>query len=159
MLTLLINIYICLIRQKGKNMERKTELLKMTVAGGLSDLANDYNINIKKMSKCAIVDAILDYEGKNGKRKKIATKNTINTKLKAMRIRSGLTQREVAEKIGMNIKLYAQYEQGAKSFDSVNLRVMLTVCLALGCKIEEVIESEETSLLFGKYMISKCINS
>jgi DNA-binding XRE family transcriptional regulator len=144
-------------KAERKNMERKTELLKMTVAGGLSDLANNYGINIKKMSKCAIVDAILDYEEKNGKKKKIATKNTINTKLKAMRIKSGLTQREVAEKIGMNIKLYAQYEQGAKSFDSVNLRVMLTVCLALGCRIEEVIESKEILQLINQYENGKNI--
>lgn len=64
-------------------------------------------------------------------------------KLKEMRQAAGLSQSQLAEKTGLNVRTLQHYEQGSKCFDHARLDTILKVCLALGCQLEDVIENKE----------------
>ena len=122
-------------------MSRKTELQKMKVTE-LIVVANKYDISTDKM-KSELIEAILAHEETNKPKKKRPPRNQATTKLKALRLAAGLTQREVVEKTGINAGTYTQYEQGVKNFDNARINVILSVCVALGCKLDDILESNE----------------
>ena len=135
-------------------MDRRKQLEQMTVLGGLEPLARKYGLDVSHMKKSEIVDAILAYENPEPQTKEIKRRpprKAANTKLKAMRVKAGLTQREVVERTGINAQTYSQYEQGAKSFDSAKLVTILNVCVALSCKLEDVIEDKELLKVIAQY--------
>lgn len=135
-------------------MDRRKQLEQMTVLGGLEPLARKYGLDVSHMKKGEIVEAILAYENPEPKAKEIKRRpprKAANTKLKAMRVRSGLTQKEVSQLTGINPQTYSQYEQGAKSFDSAKLITILAVCTVLECKLEDIIEDKFTLRQLAQY--------
>lgn len=64
-------------------------------------------------------------------------------KLKEMRQFRGLSQSQLAEKTGINIRTLQHYEQGSKNFDHARIDTILRVCIALGCKLDDIIENPE----------------
>lgn len=122
-------------------MDRRKELEKMKVLGELSELAKKYNIDISNMKKSEIIDVILLHE--NSPKKKRPPRNYATTKLKAYRVAAGLTQREVAESVGINPGTYTQYEQGVKKFDNARINVIIGVCVKLGCNLEDILEDPD----------------
>lgn len=64
-------------------------------------------------------------------------------KLKEMRQSRGLSQSQLAEKTGINVRTIQHYEQGSKIFDHARIDTILKICIALGCKLEDVIENPE----------------
>ncbi|MGN0464885.1 MAG: helix-turn-helix transcriptional regulator [Lachnospiraceae bacterium] len=77
------------------------------------------------------------------------------SKLKSKRIESKLSQSQLAEKANINVRTLQHYEQGSKSFDNARIDTILRVCLALDCKIEDVVENEEYIKLLKRYLISQ----
>lgn len=73
------------------------------------------------------------------------------SKLKEMRQAKGLSQSQLAEKANMNVRTLQHYEQGSKIFDHARIDTILRVCLALDCKISEIIENQEYLKLLDKY--------
>ena len=73
------------------------------------------------------------------------------SKLKTKRMETGLSQSQLAEKANMNVRTLQHYEQGSKIFDHARIDTILRVCLALGCKFEDVIENQEYIDLFKEY--------
>ena len=73
------------------------------------------------------------------------------SKLKEMRQKANLTQVELAEKTDISIRTLQSYEQGAKVFDHARIDTIIKVCLALHCKMTDVIENEEYISLLKKY--------
>lgn len=71
-------------------------------------------------------------------------------KLKEMRQSRGLSQSQLAEKTGINVRTIQHYEQGSKIFDHARIDTILKVCIALGCKLEDVIENPEYIELIKK---------
>lgn len=71
-------------------------------------------------------------------------------KLKEMRQSRGLSQSQLAEKTGINIRTLQHYEQGSKNFDHARIDTILRVCIALGCKLEDIIENQEYIELLKK---------
>lgn len=135
-------------------MNRRKELEKMKVLGELDALARGYGLDIDHMRKSEIIETILEHESAQPEErvvKRRPPRNAAQTKLKAMRIKTGLTQREVVERTGINAQTYAQYEQGVKSFDSARLGVILNVCIVLSCKLEDVIEDKELLKSIAQY--------
>lgn len=65
------------------------------------------------------------------------------TKLKSVRLASGLTQKEVAERASLSTAQYAQYEQGFRSIDGCKLITLLRLCKALECNLVDIVESPE----------------
>ncbi len=130
-------------------MDRRKELEKMKVLGELSELARKYNIDISHMKKSEIIDVILLHE--NPPKKTRPPRNHATTKLKAYRVAAGLTQREVAESVGINPGTYTQYEQGVKKFDNARINVILGVCVKLGCNLEDILEDPEYIDIYKQY--------
>lgn len=64
-------------------------------------------------------------------------------KLKEMRKARGLSQAQLAEKTGINVRTLQHYEQGSKNFDHARVDSILRVCIALDCKLEDIVENPE----------------
>lgn len=71
-------------------------------------------------------------------------------KLKEMRKARGLSQAQLAEKTGINVRTLQHYEQGSKNFDHARIDSILRVCIALDCKLENIIENPEYIELIKK---------
>ena len=65
------------------------------------------------------------------------------TNLKALRQRSGLSQRELAEQSGVPLRTIQQYEQRQKSINKAQAEYLLMLARALCCDIEDLIEKVE----------------
>lgn len=134
--------------------ERRKELQKMTVLGGLSDLARQYGLDIDHMRKSEIIEAILNHEQPQDQpepKKTRGPRHKARTKLKALRVNSGLTQLEVATRAGLNLRTYQYYEQGNKPIEGAKLEVLLKICLALNCKLDEIIDDPELVEVIEEY--------
>ena len=71
-------------------------------------------------------------------------------KLKEKRIEAGLSQSQLAEKTGLNVRTIQHYEQGSKVFDHARIDTILKVCVVLNCKLEDIIENHEYVELIKK---------
>ncbi len=59
--------------------------------------------------------------------------------LKKMREQKLMTQAELSEKSGVNIRMIQYYEQGAKDIKKGNVLTVLSLADALGCEIKEIL--------------------
>ena len=73
------------------------------------------------------------------------------TKLKIKRLEAGLTQSQLAEQTGINFRVLQHYEQGAKKFDHARIDKILNVCIALNCKLQDIIEDDHFIELLNEY--------
>lgn len=64
------------------------------------------------------------------------------TKLQKLRVKKGFSQTELAAISGVPMRRIQKYEQQVVSIDSAKLNTLCALSLALGCKIEDIIESE-----------------
>ena len=74
-------------------------------------------------------------------------------KLKEMRLKSGYSQKEFAELVGIKFRTYQDYEQGRRSIDNTDLATLLRICITLGCPIKDIIENEDTLKLLDEYKL------
>lgn len=72
-------------------------------------------------------------------------------KIKTMRTGSGMSQSQFARAVGLNVRTLQAYEQGYRQFDSAPLKVLLKTAIALGCRIEDIIEDPECIDLLREY--------
>lgn len=72
-------------------------------------------------------------------------------KLKKMRQAKGLSQTQLAEKTGLNVRTLQHYEQGSKIFDHARLDTILKCAIALDCKIEDLIGNNTYLELLKEY--------
>lgn len=62
------------------------------------------------------------------------------SKLQTQRKKCGYSQREVAEKAGVNLRTLQQYEIKAKDIGKASVRTVLRLAKVLGCEIEDIVE-------------------
>lgn len=127
-------------------MDRRKQLEKMTVLGELSVLARNYNLDIDHLRKGEIIDAILAHENATPEPKEVKRRpprNAAQTKLKALRVKSGLKQKDVALEAGLKLPVYSQYEQGIRNIDGCKLITLLKICEVLECNLVDIVESPE----------------
>lgn len=129
--------------------ERRKELEKMTVLKELAPLAKSYGLDVDHLRKGEIIEEILKYE--NPPKKTRPPRNFAPTKLKAARLKAGMTQAELSRLTGINSGTLKHYEQGSKSFDNAKFNVIFNTCIILNCRIEDLIEDENTLDLFKRY--------
>lgn len=72
------------------------------------------------------------------------------SKLKEKRQSIGLSQSQLAKKSGVNIRILQHYEQGSKNFDHARIDTIMKICIALNCKLEDIIENPEYISLIKK---------
>lgn len=109
----------------------------------------DYDNLIDGFKDCWELKAM--YEKSRTAPKTRPPRNAASTKLKAMRIDRGLTQAQLAEAAGINMRVLQHYEQGSKSFDSARLDVILKVCIVLKCQISDVLDHKGDIALYKEY--------
>lgn len=73
------------------------------------------------------------------------------TKLQQMRLSKNLTQSELAQKTGLNLRTLQYYEQGNKPIESARLDKLLKLCIALKCEINDIIDNPESDYLYEEY--------
>lgn len=66
----------------------------------------------------------------------------INSKLKKARIAAGITQIELSELSGVNIKSITSYEQNPEKLSRASLDTVWVLADSLGCEIEDIINME-----------------
>lgn len=75
--------------------------------------------------------------------KKAATIWKPTTKLKAMRIKRGLSQKELSIKSGVPFRSLQTYEQRKKNIEGAKLDTLCDLALSLDCNIEDIIERKD----------------
>lgn len=71
-------------------------------------------------------------------------------KLKEKRQAAGLSQSQLAEKTGINVRTIQHYEQGSKIFDHARIDTILKCCVVLNCKLEDILDNDEYIELIKK---------
>lgn len=74
------------------------------------------------------------------------------TKLEKLRVKKGLSQSSLSAISGVTIRAIQTYEQQSRPIDRARLDTLCRLCLALDCKIEDIIEDKE---LIEKYRLTK----
>lgn len=64
--------------------------------------------------------------------------------LKFLRIKKGMTRKELSEKSGINIRTIEGYEQGNRDIEMAYIDTLLSLSIALDCKISDLLENDET---------------
>ena len=65
-------------------------------------------------------------------------------KLKEERQRAKFTQIKLANIACIDLSTLQKYERGARSIDGASLKTLLRLAIALNCRLEDIIEDEET---------------
>ena len=71
-------------------------------------------------------------------------------KLKQLRQSKQMTQGQLAEAAGLNLRTIQHYEQGSKNLDHARIDTLMKICIALDCKLTDLIENEEFQQLIEK---------
>lgn len=68
------------------------------------------------------------------------------TRLQTQRKISGYSQRELAEKVGVNLRTLQQYEIRAKDINKAAGATLLALAKALGCRVEDLLEYDSSEI-------------
>lgn len=72
-------------------------------------------------------------------------------KLQELRKASGLSQGKLAQTIGMNLGTITKLEQGQRNINKAELSTLLKLCLALDCRLSDILDDPETLDLLRRY--------
>lgn len=81
-----------------------------------------------------------------------AAKGIEETKLQKARMKKGYSQKTLSVITGVSQRSIQCYEQRTREIDGIRLEALCSLCIALDCKIEDIIESEE---LIAKFKLVK----
>ena len=71
------------------------------------------------------------------------------SKLKRMRVSSGMTQGELSGLSGINIKSIASYEQNPEKINKASVESVYNLADCLGCSIDDIIELVPSGIVIG----------
>lgn len=74
-------------------------------------------------------------------------KKNLPTRLQAQRKISGYSQRELAEKVGVNLRTLQQYEIRAKDINKAAGATLLALAKVLGCRVEDLLEYDNSEIV------------
>lgn len=63
--------------------------------------------------------------------------------LKDIRVRKGYSQSELSDMSSVNMRMIQHYEQGFKDINNAKLDTLLSLSIALDCRISDLLTSEE----------------
>ena len=73
------------------------------------------------------------------------------TKLQERRKACGLSQSQLAAKADVNVRMIQKYEIGEKDLNNAKLSTLLRLCLALECRLIDILNDPETEALLAAY--------
>ena len=65
------------------------------------------------------------------------------SRLKLIREEKGMTQAELAERSGVNLRMIQNYEQGVKDINKASVVTVLQLAEALGCDVYKIINDRQ----------------
>lgn len=74
-----------------------------------------------------------------------------NEKLQSLRLAAGLSQSQLAEATGINVRMIQNYEQGAKDLNGAKLHTLLKLCETLKCRLSDIVTDPELIKLLEVY--------
>ena len=74
------------------------------------------------------------------------------TKLKQARIKAGLTQSQLAEATGLNLRTLQCYEQGNKKIEHAKLETILKICNVLNSDMADIMDDKALLAVYQKYI-------
>ena len=72
-------------------------------------------------------------------------------KLQDIRTEKGLSQGQLAKQAEVNVRILQHYEQGFRDINGAKLSTLLKLCLALNCRLSDILDDPETLDLLRKY--------
>lgn len=66
-----------------------------------------------------------------------------DSKLKKRRVGKGFSQQDLANASGVSKRMIQAYEHGTRDINKAILETICGLCLALDCKIEDILDNEE----------------
>lgn len=63
--------------------------------------------------------------------------------LKEIRQQAGLSQSQLAEKSGVNVRMIQHYEQGAKDINGAHINTLVSLANALQCPLSSLITNDD----------------
>lgn len=72
-------------------------------------------------------------------------------KLQDVRKTSGLSQGGLAQATGMSLSAITKLEQGQRNINKAELSTLLKLCLALDCRLSDILDDPETLELLRRY--------
>ena len=72
-------------------------------------------------------------------------------KLQELRKASGLSQGKLAQTIGLSLRTITSLEQGQRNINKAELTTLLKLCLALDCRLSDILDDPETLDLLRRY--------
>lgn len=78
-----------------------------------------------------------------------------NSRLQRARLAHDLSQSQLAAAAGINGRVLQTYEQGGRDLCGAKLATLLKICLALNCKLEDILPDGETAELLRKYTMEQ----
>lgn len=73
-------------------------------------------------------------------------RKNLPTRLQTQRKINGYSQRELAEKVGVNLRTLQQYEIRAKNINKAAGSTLLALAKALGCRMEDLLEYDNSEI-------------
>lgn len=73
------------------------------------------------------------------------------SKLQNTRLSREMSQSQLAKAASINGRVLQVYEQGGRDLSGAKLATLLKICLALNCKLEDILQDGETTELLEQY--------
>lgn len=67
-----------------------------------------------------------------------------STKLETRRVKKGLSQNGLSVASGVNFRTIQAYEQRTRPIEGGNIKILCSLCIALDCKMEDILEDKTT---------------
>lgn len=63
--------------------------------------------------------------------------------LKELRKKAGLSQKELSEYSGVNVRMIQHYEQGFKDINKANGEILYKLAVSLSCNMEDLLDTDK----------------
>jgi len=75
--------------------------------------------------------------------------------VRTLRENAKMSRTQLAEKADLNARTIEAYEQGRKDINNAKIKTLLKLCIALGCRLEDILTDDEAKELLKLYENSK----
>ena len=75
------------------------------------------------------------------------------SRIKELREEAGISRAKLAELSETGVRALEGYEQGKRDINGAKLKTILKICNALNCRIEDILDDEETLELFREMYV------
>lgn len=110
----------------------------------------DYNLNCANYASNIINNKFSGVRNCCGGTDDGVKKEEVKMKLRELRERSGFTQKAFAERVGIPVRTYQNYEQGHRDIYKADINTLLRICDVAGCDLAEFITDEECIAIYKK---------